>query len=140
MIVLASLAVFVDYHWIAVIRDRSADIGGAGQRRGQHPTGEHTCKLFDRVLIIGGNRVTTPVQYPIPVLIQYKSPDGKQLEDLARIVFIGLGFYAVPADISICRSRGLATVVHHVEETTHGWVERHVVKQLTKVAKRLCVE
>src|SRR5262245_15910963 len=135
MIVLAALAVFMNYHRITVIQN-PIGVGGC-QIRSKDPPSKDTRKFLDRVLIIGGNRITTPVHYPSPVLIQCESPDGKQLEDLTRVVFIGLRFHAHPTDISIRRRGSLAAVVHHIEETTHSRVERYVVKQLTEIAKCL---
>src|SRR5215510_2285213 len=84
MIVLAALAVFVEHHWIAVVRDRASDIGRAGECGSQHPTGKNLGELLHGVLIVGRNRVTGSVHCPSSVLVQYESPDGKELEDRAR--------------------------------------------------------
>ena len=140
MIVLPPLRVLPHPHRITIVRNRPVDLGWTGQRRRQNPAGKDAGKLLDRRLIIGGDRIAAPIQLPGAVPIQEEGPDGEQLQDLARVIFIRLRPDAVPADGRRGGRASLTTVVQHVEETTHRRMQGHVREQLAIVAKRSPIE
>ena len=93
-----------------------------GECGGKNPTGEYPGELLNDLLIIGGNGVAVAIQLSSTVLIQHESADGEKLQDFARVIFIGLRVKAVSTNVDIRWCSSLASIVQHVEETTHGRV------------------
>ena len=60
---------------------------------------------YSTPLSLSMNRIATAVYLSCSVWIQYESPDGKQLEDLARVVFIGFKPLVLPRFFRYFRAR-----------------------------------
>ncbi len=87
-------------------------------------------EALDDRLIVGGNRLALRVLAWRAVGIQFDQPDGEELHQLARVVFIR-------ADVA----RGIGFLVaEHREIHTHRRVQRHVLHQLPEIPESVAGE
>ncbi len=94
------------------------------------PAGEHVRETFDHAFVIGRNRQAIGVEHERSVGMQFVQPDGKQLQDFARVIFVG----------AASAGRVFLVIAQHVQIATHRRTERHIFEQLPEVAKRVLLQ
>src|SRR5512143_3279349 len=135
-----SLAVEADEHGIAIVGDGPPDRCGPGQIRRKNPARKDPRKLGDGLLIVGEDGISLTVYLFCAILIEEKSSHGKKLQNFTGVVFVGLGGCAAAANTYVPWREILAAVVDHVEESSHGRIERDIIEKLAEVAESLMIE
>ena len=90
------------------------------------PAGEQLGESLNNRLVIRGNRLIV-VQPLRAVFVELIKPDREQLQQLARVIFVGFA----------ARRR---LVIHHVQIAAHGRTERDILNDLPVVFERIFLQ